>query len=128
MPANMICLSKASLMPLKGKSLISLQRYKLFKHWYTYPMDDLQRYIKQRKDLDLEFAKTFDAGYQQFKIGELMRYARERAGLTQEELAGKLNTKKLAISRIENHSENIRLSTLFHYAEALGKKLQVSIQ
>jgi transcriptional regulator with XRE-family HTH domain len=48
--------------------------------------------------------------------------------LTQEELAGKLNTKKSAISRIENHSEDIRLSTLFHSAEALGKKLQVSIQ
>ena len=41
-------------------------------------MDDLQRYIEQRKDLDLEFAKTFDAGYQQFKIDELLRYARER--------------------------------------------------
>ena len=91
-------------------------------------MDDLQRYIEQRKDLDLEFAKTFDEGYEKFKIGELLRYARERAGLTQEELAGKLNTKKSAISRIENHSEDIRLSTLFHYAEALGKKLQVSIQ
>ena len=83
---------------------------------------------EQRKDLDLEFAKTFDEGYEQFKIGELLRYARERAGFTQEELAGKLNTKKSAISRIENHSEDIRLSTLFHYAEALGKKLQVSIQ
>lgn len=83
---------------------------------------------EQRKDLDLEFAKTFDEGYEQFKIGELLCYARERAGLTQEELAGKLNTKKSAISRIENHSEDIRLSTLFHYAEALGKKLQVSIQ
>ena len=91
-------------------------------------MDDLQRYIEQRKDVDLDFAKSFDEGYEQFKIGELLRYARERAGLTQEELAGKLNTKKSAISRIENHSEDIRLSTLFHYAEALGKKLQVSIQ
>ena len=91
-------------------------------------MDDLQRYIEQRKDLDLEFAKTFDEGYEKFKNGELLRYARERAGLTQEELAGKLNTKKSAISRIENHSEDIRLSTLFHYVEALGKKLQLSIQ
>ena len=91
-------------------------------------MDDLQRYIEQRKDVDLDFAKSFDEGYEQFKIGELLRYARERAGLTQEELAGQLNTKKSAISRIENHSEDIRLSTLFHYVEALGKKLQLSIQ
>ena len=33
-----------------------------------------------------------------------------------------------AISRIENHSEDIRLSTLSHYAKALGKKLKVVIQ
>ncbi|TLU81780.1 MAG: helix-turn-helix transcriptional regulator [Chlorobium sp.] len=91
-------------------------------------MDDVQRYIQQRKEVDLEFAKTFDDGYEQFKIGELLRYAREKAGLTQEELAGKLKTKKSAISRMENHSEDIKLSTLFHYAEALGKKLQVSLQ
>ena len=56
-------------------------------------MDDLPRSLEHRKDLDLEFAKTFDEGYEKFKIGELLRYARERAGLTQEELAGKLNTK-----------------------------------
>ena len=31
-----------------------------------------------------------------------------------------MNTKKSAISRIENHAENIRLSTLYHYTEALG--------
>ena len=52
----------------------------------------------------------------------------KRAGLTQEDLAEKLHTKKSAVSRIENHSEDIRLSTLSHYAEALGKKLTVVIQ
>ncbi len=30
--------------------------------------------------------------------------------------------------RIENHAEDIKLSTLTHYAEALGKKLDISIQ
>ncbi|RLC00097.1 MAG: hypothetical protein DRH90_19180, partial [Deltaproteobacteria bacterium] len=41
------------------------------------------------------------AGYEQFKIGVILKKAREEAGLTQEELAAKLNTKKSAISRIE---------------------------
>ena len=53
--------------------------------------------------------------------------AREKAGLTQEELARRLKTKKSAISRIENHAEDIRLSTLERTAEALGKRLQVDI-
>jgi transcriptional regulator with XRE-family HTH domain len=47
--------------------------------------------------------------------------------LTQEELARRLKTKKTAISRIENHAEDIKLSTLERVAMALGKRLQISI-
>jgi hypothetical protein len=42
-------------------------------------------------------------------------------------IAKKLRTKKSAISRIENHAEDIRLSTLGKYAKALGKKLKVRL-
>jgi len=52
---------------------------------------------------------------------------REKSGFTQEELANKLDTKKSAISRMENHAEDIRLSTLEKYARVLGMKLQISI-
>jgi HTH-type transcriptional regulator/antitoxin HipB len=48
-------------------------------------------------------------------------------GLTQEELAIRLKTQKTAISRIENHAEDIKLSTLDRVAKALGKRLQVRI-
>jgi len=90
-------------------------------------MDDLEKYIEKRKSQSPEFAKSFDAGYDNFKIGVLLRQAREEAGITQEEVAQKLKTKKSAISRIENHAEDIRLSTLHRYAEVLGKRLQVLI-
>lgn len=69
-------------------------------------MSDLQKYIKDRKAKDPEFAKDYDIGYEQFKIGVLLKQERERVGLTQEQLAGKLHTKKTAISRIENHAED----------------------
>lgn len=91
-------------------------------------MSDLQRYIEQRKKRDPEFAKDFDKGYQDFKIGVMLRQAREDAGLTQEEIASQMNTKKSAISRIENHAQDIRLSTLNKYATALGKKLHVLVE
>ncbi len=78
-------------------------------------MSDLQKYIKKRKKKDSEFAKDFDSGYEQFKIGVLLKQAREEAGMSQEELAAKLKTKKSAISRIENHAEDIKLSTLEKY-------------
>ena len=89
--------------------------------------DDLDRYLVRRKKIDPEFARDFAAGYEKFKIGILMKQARQDAGLTQEELARRLRTKKSAISRIENHSEDIKISTLERAALALGKKLQISL-
>ncbi|HET6459170.1 MAG TPA: helix-turn-helix transcriptional regulator [Syntrophales bacterium] len=90
-------------------------------------MSDFKRYVTERKKRDKEFAKGFDEGYEQFKIGVVLRQAREKAGLTQEELARRLKTKKASISRIENHAEDIKLSTLKRIASALGKRLQASI-
>ena len=90
-------------------------------------MSDLKRYIDNRKKRDNKFSEGFDEGYEQFKIGVVLKQARETAGLTQEELAKRLNTKKTAISRIENHAEDIKLSTLEKVAAALGKKLEVRI-
>ena len=90
-------------------------------------MSDLKKYMADRKKKDKEFANGFDAGYEQFKIGIVLRQARESAGLTQEDLANRLKTKKTAISRIENHAEDIKLSTLDRVAKALGKRLHVHI-
>ena len=90
-------------------------------------MDDLDKYIETREKQSPQFAKDFDKGYEQFKIGVLLKQARIEAGFTQEEVANKLRTKKSAISRIENHAEDIRLSTLVNYAQAVGKHLQLEI-
>ncbi len=90
-------------------------------------MSDLKKYIAERKKRDKVFAIGFDKGYEEFKIGVILRQARESVGLTQEELAKRLKTKKTAISRIENHAEDIKLSTLERVASALGKRLEVSI-
>ena len=90
-------------------------------------MSDLTKYIQKRKKKDPEFAKYFDSGYKNFKIGILLRQARENAGMTQEELAKKMDTKKSAISRIENHAEDIRLSTLKKFAHAIGKDIEIKV-
>lgn len=90
-------------------------------------MDDLEKYIAKRKKRSAGFAQDFKAGYAEFKIGAVLRQAREQVGMTQEELAQKLQTKKSAISRIENHADDIRLSTLRCMAKALGKELVVHL-
>jgi HTH-type transcriptional regulator / antitoxin HipB len=90
-------------------------------------MSDLQKYIDKRKKIDQEFSINFDEGYKQFKIGILLRQARESAGFTQQELAKQLKTKKSAISRMENHAEDIKLSTLIRIVSSLGKRLNIDI-
>jgi HTH-type transcriptional regulator/antitoxin HipB len=60
-------------------------------------------------------------------IGEMLRKAREGANISQEELALRLKTKRTAISRIENHADDIKISTLERVAKALGKELKIKI-
>lgn len=90
-------------------------------------MSDLKKYISERKEQDEIFSLNFDEGYQAFKIGVLLKEARESAGVTQEELAFRLSTKKSAISRIENHAEDVKLSTLEKFASSLGKNVEIRI-
>ena len=55
-------------------------------------MSDLKKYIDKRKKREGKFADGYDEGYEQFRIGVVLRQAREEAGLTQEELARRLHT------------------------------------
>ena len=83
-------------------------------------MDDLERYIKKRKDESPDFAKTFEQGYEQFRIGDLLRQARKRAGLTQEDLAEKLHTSQSRLAKMEAGDPSVSLDLLFRSLYSLG--------
>lgn len=64
-----------------------------------------------------------------YRYGSLIRSARLKAGLTQEQLASKSGTTRFYISRIENDKTDLELSTFRKIVEAgLGKKLKLSIE
>jgi ribosome-binding protein aMBF1 (putative translation factor) len=88
----------------------------------------LNDYINDRLKKDPELAKGFWDGYEDFKIGVMLKEARQNAGMTQEEVAQKIKTTKSVISRIENHAADIRLSTLEKFAGALGRKLTILLE
>jgi len=90
-------------------------------------MSDVKRYIEKRAKRDKAFADGLETGYAVFRIGVILRQARETAGMTQEEVAKRLKTKKSVISRIENHADDVRLSTIRRYAEAVGATLQIKL-
>jgi ribosome-binding protein aMBF1 (putative translation factor) len=70
----------------------------------------------------------FDADSLAFRLGVMLKEARQEANLTQEKLAEKTGTKKSYISRIERGLSDIQISTFHKLIEiGLGKTLNISI-
>jgi ribosome-binding protein aMBF1 (putative translation factor) len=69
----------------------------------------------------------FDAELDAFILGERLKEERRKAGLTQEQLADKIGTKKSYISRVENGHADIQVSTLFKIFQGLGRKVSLTI-
>lgn len=64
-----------------------------------------------------------------FVIMEILKNARKEAKITQQQLADKIGTQKIYISRLENGKCDIHLSTLFKIFEVgLGKQVQLLIK
>lgn len=71
---------------------------------------------------------TYEQGFEAFKLGVLIQEMREKQNLTQEQLATKCGTTKSYISRIENDTSDIRLSTLMRIIQqGLGGHLNLSV-
>ncbi len=63
------------------------------------------------------------------KFGSLIKSARIKAGLTQEQLAQKSGTTRFYISRLENNGTDVELSTFRKIVEAgLGKHFKLIIE
>ena len=69
----------------------------------------------------------WNTGRKVFILAERLKEERLKAGLTQEQLAAKIGTKKTYISRIENGKADVQLSTLFRIFEGLGKRVSLTI-
>ena len=89
-------------------------------------MIELNDVIEELKKDKKEF-ENFDEEFELFKIGYILKTARKKSGITQEQIARKMKTYKGNISRIENHAEDIKLSTIKSYAKALGKNLVIEL-
>jgi DNA-binding XRE family transcriptional regulator len=67
--------------------------------------------------------------FESFKIGLLLRNAREEKNLTQEQLGELVDKKRTYISRVENNGSNLTLKTLYEIVEkGLGGKVTISIE
>ncbi len=82
-------------------------------------------YGKKGTDRRDELERDFES----FKIGLLLRNAREEKNLTQQQLAELIQKKRTYISRVENNGGNLTLKTLYDIVEkGLGGKVNISIE
>lgn len=92
------------------------------KSWTKIKDDVYGKTGSPRRD---ELEREFEA----FKIGVLIRQARESKHMTQEDLGKIISKKRSYISRVENDGSNMNLKTLYDIVEkGLGGKVNIAIE
>lgn len=87
--------------------------------------------MKRRALEDASVRSAYEALAPEFELLRSMLEARQRAGMTQADVAAKMGTQPSAVTRLEGalisgrHSPS--LDTLRRYAEAVGSRLEVRI-
>jgi HTH-type transcriptional regulator / antitoxin HipB len=83
---------------------------------------------KQYGKKGTEPREKYEEEFEAFRLGIILQELRKEQGMTQEQLAAKCGTTKTYISRIENNSSDIRLSTLMRIIrEGLGGHLKLRV-
>lgn len=77
---------------------------------------------------DPEFRKVYEESRLEYEIARAIIRARIEKGLTQKQLADKLNTRQSVISRVESANTTPSLSLLKRLAQALNTTLQVQFK
>lgn len=79
--------------------------------------------------IPIEERMELDAKVKSYLVGKLIREKRIEAGLTQEELASRIDARKGFISRIENGYVDPQLSTLYRILEeGIGLKMKLDFE
>ena len=77
---------------------------------------------------DKEYRKEYEALEEEFALAHAMIEARAKAGLTQEELAQRMDTSQSAIARLESGRMKPSARTLERFAKATGTHLRITFE
>jgi len=91
------------------------------------PWSEIKDWVYGSKGTDRR--DNLERGGESFRIGLMLKKARESRQLTQQELGQIIDKKRTYISKVENDGGNITLKTLFDIVErGLGGKVKISIE
>lgn len=94
-----------------------------------YPLDMtkkdfLDELIDEGTKRDPKFREMVDAAYERRRLLRELAAKRERAGITQKDVAARMHTSQSAVARIERGEIDAKLSTVERYATAIGHRLE----
>lgn len=117
---------------LKGNKLYLVKNEEIPRDALLRKVTDMKLEELKKKyygEVGSEKRDKLEDGYKNFKIGVLLKEARLKSGLTQQELADKVGTTKSYISKIENDVKEARISTLKKIVEmGFGGILELNIK
>ncbi|MCG6133629.1 MAG: helix-turn-helix domain-containing protein [Nostoc sp. LLA-1] len=89
---------------------------------------NFQAWLQQKVSEDPEVILAGKLEYLRLYLTDAMREIRNKAGLTQAQLAEKLGVKQAAVSKLESALKEHELESVLHYLHALGADLLVAVK
>ncbi len=83
--------------------------------------------LKKKMLEDSGVRRKYDALGPEYELAQKLIEARTAAGLTQEEVARKMNTKQAAIARMESGRQKPSLRSIEKFALAVGRRATVEL-
>ena len=84
--------------------------------------------VHERWSKDPAYRQAYDALEEEFALAAVIAEARGKAGLTQEEVAKRMNTTQSNIARLEAGRTTPSTRTLEKFADAVGARLKISFE
>ena len=91
----------------------------------TYSLEEItdqhigEKGTKERNQFDFELKLEI--------LGEMIKKTRKEKNMTQEQLGKLIGVKKAQISKIENHTKDVRLSTILRVFDALQANVKLRV-
>lgn len=76
---------------------------------------------------DAAFRAEYERLKPEFALALALIKAREKAGMTQAQVARRMGTSQSVVARIESGQNPPNLKTLERYAEAVGRRIQIKL-
>ena len=83
--------------------------------------------VKKKWQTHPEFRKEYDALEPEFAVARQLITARNRAGLSQAEVARRMGTTQSSVARLESGQRLPAMSSIRKYASAIGHRMEVRL-